>query len=206
MDFEESMWRALASAMSHVERRGCAFHFVQAIWRHIQELGLQAPYQNDDGTHKLLRKLMALCLLPQQHIPAIFARLKRDATTDALKRLTDYIQRIWIDSNIWPPAAWSVYRLSVRTNNDLEGWHNRLNSRGRSQMPLYLLVALLHEEASMVPIQIRLVSENKLRRHQRLKYRNMQAKIFRYWDSYEDGSMSALHLLGACALLYGPQV
>ena len=56
----------------------------------------------------------------------------------ALKQLVDYIQRIWIDSNIWPPAAWSGYRLSVRTNNNLEGWHNRLISRGRSQISLYL--------------------------------------------------------------------
>ena len=114
----------------------------------------------------------------------IFARLKRYATTDALKRLVDYIQRIWTDSNIWPPVAWSVYLLSVRTNSDLEGWHNCLNSRARPQMPLHLLVTLLHDEVSVVSIQIRLVLENKLRCHQHLKYRNMKAKIFRYWDSY----------------------
>ena len=58
----------------------------------------------------------------------------------------------------------------------------------------------------MVPIQVRLVSENKLRRHQRLKCSKLQGKIFKYWDEYEVGSKSALQLLGACSMLYGPQV
>ncbi|KAJ8315364.1 hypothetical protein KUTeg_007514 [Tegillarca granosa] len=36
-DFEEGMWRAAKSVL----RGGCAFHWGQAVWRHVQELGLQ---------------------------------------------------------------------------------------------------------------------------------------------------------------------
>ena len=37
------------------------------------------------------------------------------------------------------------YMKSIRTNNDVEGWHLRLNSQasGKSQVPFYLLVKLL---------------------------------------------------------------
>jgi len=94
----------------------------------------------------------------------------------------------------------------IRTNNDLEGWHNRLNSRGSAQMPFYRMVALLHDEASLVPIQVRLVSDNKLKRHQSATFKNLQRKIFLYWGQYETGDKSAEQLLRSCSLLYGPNI
>ena len=188
MDFEKAVWRAVQRVLPGVERKGCVFHFTQAIWRHIQECGLQKAYTNDDGTFKFLRKVMSLCFLPSQHIPAIFLSLQNEIDqheNDPLMALLRYVERTWVQSSVWPPSAWSVYFLSVRTNNDLEGWHNRLNSRGKAQMNLYLLVALLHNEAQLIPIQVRLVSERKLKKFQKKKYSKLQKKIFTYWEEYE---------------------
>ena len=173
--------------------------------RRIQECGLQVAYASDDGTFKFLRKVMALCFLPAQHITPIFRRLEQEATA-ALTPLLQYVGRTWIGSNVWTPASWSVYFQSVRTNNDLEGWHTRLNARGRAGMNLYMLVALLHDESSMIPVQVRLVSEGKLRRHQRKVFVDLQRRIFGYWEEYEGGDRSAIQLLKACARLYGPRV
>ena len=124
---------------------------------------------------------MALLFLPADKIERRFYRLQQRATTDALRQFTRYVEDSWITSNTFPPATWSVYLQAVRTNNDLEGWHNALNRRakGRSQLPLYILIQLLHKEASLVSLQIRLVSERRLRRHQRTTYRNMQKKLLR---------------------------
>ena len=60
---------------------------------------------------------------------------------------------------------------SVRTNNDIDGWHLGLNRRasGKSQLPLYLLIRLRHREARRTSLQIRLVSERKLRSVQKKK-------------------------------------
>ena len=99
-----------------------------------------------------------------------------------------------------------IYALLERTNNDVEGWHNRLIKRGRANMGFYQLVFLLHNEASHLKMQLRLVSEKKLRRHQRKTYMKLQTKLFTYWDEFQAGSRSASSLLKACARLYGPSV
>ena len=117
-----------------------------------------------------------------------------------------YVGRTWITNETWPPSSWSIFMKSVRTNNDIEGWHLGLNRRaaGKSQLPLYLLVSLLHCEARLTSIQIRLVSEKKLRRIQRKKFRNLQTKIFALWDEFNSGDRSARKLLKACSYLNGP--
>ena len=137
-------------------------HFVSSL--QIQELGLQTAYQSDDGTFKHLRKIMALPFLPPSQIPPMFARLQLQATTEPLQNFAEYVNSTCVQSTIWPPSCWSVYKQQIRTNNDVEGWHNGLNKRasGRAQMPLYLLIHLLHKEACLVALQIRLVSEKKI--------------------------------------------
>ena len=151
-----------------------------------------------------IRKLMALCFLPAQHITPIFNRLAGEAATEPLSALVTYMRSTWITNRLWSPRDWSVYGQSIRTNNDCEGWHNRLNARSRPNMPFYLLISLLHDEASLLPVQVRLVSEHKLRRHQRKKYKRLQGNIFTYWHQYADGTRSAEQLLRACSRVYAP--
>ena len=95
---------------------------------------------------------------------------------------------------------------SVRTNNDLEGFDNGLNRRakGKSQLPLYPLIQLLHKESSLVSPQIRLVSERRLRRHQRTTYNNLQERLFSLYHEYEAGQKNTKQLLDACSHLLNP--
>ncbi|KAK2158832.1 hypothetical protein LSH36_163g04026 [Paralvinella palmiformis] len=105
---------------------------------------------------------MALCFLPAEHIENILRRLKKETDTLALNQFAHYMDTPYIRcfQSIWVPASWSVYRLNIRTNN---GWHNRQNSRGSAQMPLYMM-ALLNDEVSLVQIQVRLASDNNIQR------------------------------------------
>ena len=58
----------------------------------------------------------------------------------------------------------------------------------------------------MVSVQARLLSEAKLRRYQRAKYRVLRGRIFSLWDAYLEGKKTTSNLLRACAALYGPVI
>ena len=151
-------------------------------------------------------KIMALPFLPPSQIPAMFTCLQLQATTEPLQKFVEYVDSTWVQSTTWSPSCWSIYMQQIRTNNDVEGWHNGLNKRasGRTQMPLYMLVHLLHKEACLVALQIRLVSEKKLTKLQKRKYRSVQAKVLSYWEQYACHQKSAAQLLKACSRVNGP--
>ena len=93
-----------------------------------------------------------------------------------LTQLCNYVERQWITSSFYQPRRWSVFMEEIRTNNDLEGWHRRLNENAkRGQIQFYLLLELLNKEASFVTIQSRLVSEVKLKRNQRKSTKDCRA-------------------------------
>ena len=70
-----------------------------------------------------------------------------------------------IAGDLWKPESWSAFNEPVRTNNDIEGWHGMLNRHAkRGNLAFYLMVRLLHEQAQLVGIQVRMVSEEKLKR------------------------------------------
>ena len=73
------------------------------------------------------------------------------------------------------------------------------------QLPMYLLIDLLYKEAKLTSLNVRMVSEKKLRRVQRRRYRQIQAKVFSLWGQYEEGDKTARQLLKACSLLVGPR-
>ncbi|KAK3744787.1 hypothetical protein QZH41_014782, partial [Actinostola sp. cb2023] len=81
LDFEKAMWSALKETLPDANIMGCVFHWTQAVWRKVQELGLATVYSEDDGTHRYIRQLMALPFLPATEIPRVFARLSVQATT-----------------------------------------------------------------------------------------------------------------------------
>ena len=121
----------------------------------IQELGLQVAYNQDVGTHARCRKLMSLPLLPHEHITTMFHTLTDIADlVPALTYLIAYVRTQWIGGTVFTPGDWSVFQQNIRTNNDVEGWHYRLNHRGkRAKLPLYLLCHLLYPEAQLISMQ-----------------------------------------------------
>ena len=54
IDFEAVMWCAIPLVFPGVTILGCYFHWAQAVWRKVQELGLQVAFNNDNNTHKYI--------------------------------------------------------------------------------------------------------------------------------------------------------
>ena len=84
MDFEAAMWAGFKAIFPGKSIKGCVFHWVQAVWRHVQGVGLQEAYNKDAGTHSFLRKLMALPFLPHEHVLQTFLHLNSLAVGDQL--------------------------------------------------------------------------------------------------------------------------
>ncbi len=149
----------------------------------------------------------SLPLLPSEDIPHAFRKLqeKNKSVDQRLSTFFVYVETTWMESDIWPIESWSVFGRSVRTNNDVEGWHAGLNRRAKKgNLPFYLLLDLLYREARVIRIQVKLVKERKLQRQQRKRTTEVQGRLFALWDDYAKKERSARSLLDACSRLYGP--
>ncbi|XP_038069954.1 importin-4-like isoform X2 [Patiria miniata] len=205
-DFEAPLWGALESVYPEITLKGCCFRWKQAIWRKMQDLGLQPAYKDKGEIYKLLQYVLGLPYLPAEIIPAMLTSMRdmADKELEMLQKLFDYVSSTWIESNQWPPEAWSCYRQCLRTTTDCDGWHQRLKLTARkSRVSLYHLIELLYTEASNVDIRTELVSDKKLQRYQRKVYENTQGKIFTYWKEFESGERTAESLLQGCAYVQG---
>ena len=182
-DFEAAVWQAFRHESPDVDVRGCGFHWGQAVWRKIQDLGLQSAYNTDPAMHRYCRQIFALPCLPWEKIQPTLAELEGEATTDGQRRICAYVRHTWLETPTWPPASWSVFYRTIRTNNDVEGWHRRLNTKAtRGQLNMYLLLNLLGAEASLVDINVILLRESAVVRRQRSAARTTTARLFRMWD------------------------
>ena len=127
------------------------------------------------------------------------------AVGDQLQTVMTYVNDTWLQSTVWSIASWSVYGRSIRTNNDVEGWHHRLNRKAKKgNLPFYLLIKLLYKETKAVPMHVKLVSEGKLRRYQRKSTLKTQGQLFSLWEQYTNKQISVSRLLKRCANVYGP--
>ena len=67
---------------------------------------------------------MALAFLPSEHIATAFQELNQQAISSEVQPmvdLTNYIRHTWIEGTVWKPENWSVFKETIRTNNDTEG-------------------------------------------------------------------------------------
>ncbi|XP_035663387.1 uncharacterized protein LOC118407075 [Branchiostoma floridae] len=204
MDFEDGMWGAVRSVFPTCTRKGCGFHLTQAIYKKIQRLGLQPVYYEKGGAYEFMRKLMVLHFLPAQRIRGAFEEMRREVQHPTLLELMEYMEREWLGNSVWSIDEWSVYYQPVRTNNDLEGYHTRLNKKAQHSLAFYLLVDLLHKEAQYVRLQVKMVSTNRLTRYQRKPYRVLQQQIFNLFDRFHGGQMDTASFLRTVSRLYGP--
>ena len=123
-DYEAAMWQSVRGLLRNVRLVGCLFHYSQN-----QAFGLQQSYQTVVGTKFLARCFMALPVLPPEHIPQVFQMLVDLYSTAELANFVQYIRTQWIHGPVFSARDISVFGLETRTNNDVEGYHSRINAK-----------------------------------------------------------------------------
>lgn len=133
-------------------------------------------------------------------LPGIACCSKQGAANfkgDSLSRLK---RATWLESTVWPPSTWSVFGCSVRSNNDVEGWHRRLNAKAQhGQLNLYLLLSLLASEAAIVNVTVTAMKESAVVRYQRVSSRKTTARLHRVWDRLRSNERSVRQTLRAAS-------
>lgn len=197
------LWKSSRRIFPDIPIHGCHFHWAQAVYRQVQSLGLGNRFRQERCIKKQIKRLLALPVLPWQHIEEAFTNIQQRTSDAAVCELMNYIKRSWIDSSVWPPASWSQYQRHTRTNNDVEGWHRRFNMRAFLHSPpnLYKLITELYRESLVVTVQVRLVSQKKLTKTVIKKYQTVQGALFKMWGQYRTGEYSTSRLLKNAAHL-----
>ncbi|CAC5370087.1 unnamed protein product [Mytilus coruscus] len=181
---------------------------LQGIMRKVAKLGLKTAYDSKKSVHLFIRKLLALPYLPSDHIrPAFTEMLQTTATASPqIKQLMTYLQRVpgsTTQSGLFNSGL--SIRLSVRTNNDVEGWHRRFNGKAaHNHLHFYKIVPAFQQEAKTVSITQQLQSEQQLSRYQRDTYKQLQGRLTSLWDQYEEDSIRTSDFLRSVGHLYAP--
>ncbi|KRX85501.1 hypothetical protein T06_519 [Trichinella sp. T6] len=91
-----------------------------------------------------VKMLLATAFLPPHDVPVAVELLGRDAT-GSIAALFNYFRVEWMPPDRLP--MWNVYNVNIRTNNDLESWHFKMNRLPRKRhFGFYELLQLLIDE------------------------------------------------------------
>ena len=161
-------------------------------------------YNSVDAVHNYIRMLFALPYLPADHIIRSFDEIAAGAN-DQLLPLVDYVRSTWMLGQS-SPEDWCVYKRYIQTNNEVEGWHNRINMKAqRGNLQLYLLIQLLHSEAKLVPLQKLMITEDKFRKQQRKETIKIQGALSSLWEKYNKGEIKTNMLLTKLSAICNPK-
>ena len=110
-----------------------------------------------------------------------------------------------LNSTTFPISTWCAFRRSFRTNNDVEGWHNKINQNTPAGgLNMYLLIERLHKEAKDVVLTCHFLEDGVVLHYQRTKYAQLHGKIFSLWEKFSEGTINGQQLLLSCSHLNGP--
>ena len=149
-DFEMAVFNSVANVLG-INAIGSLFHFNQSIFRHIQTLGLQANYNNDNplGVRRWLRRLMALPLVPPARLPGAYHAITVQAQQyPQAAAMHQYIEDTYMApvGALFDIQCWNVYGTANRTTNMCEGFHSALNKAVAVRHPsVYRLIEVLQE-------------------------------------------------------------
>lgn len=205
-DFEAALWAAVKNVLIKTKKikpkklKGCLFHFNQSVFRKVTNLGLKPAYRADGGTKDLCRFLMCLPLIPAKHVKDEFEWITQfvhgSSNIPQCQKLVDYFKKTWMSENsLFQIDNWCWYLERIRSNNDVEGWHTRINTFAGNKIQFYPLLALLGVEAKSVEMNAYLVQDGRLRRKQSKKSREQQQQLFELWEAYKSKDISVRTLL-----------
>ncbi|CAF0790236.1 unnamed protein product [Adineta steineri] len=199
-DFEPALIKTIAEVMPNSRHIGCNFHFVNALYRQMQRLGLTTPYQDDESVRSTVRKLMGLSLVPFETIEPAFKLIASEAPSST-KPLIQYFNAYWMTKIKW--TLWNVSDVEIKTNNVVEGWNHHFNRLVAKYHPnVWTLFEALQKEEVAVRQQIlkMIMGEKKIKNKKTIE---LQEKISSSRSLFYQNQITLPELLTGLSLLVG---
>lgn len=104
----------------------------KALWRQAVKKKFATQKKNSENqprNHKIIKKIIALALLPESEIENAFQKIKKECEKKKIEDYSsffNYYEETWI--NGYKPHCFSVYKQIIRTNNSIESYHRVLNT------------------------------------------------------------------------------
>uniref|UniRef100_A0AC34G2S0 MULE transposase domain-containing protein n=1 Tax=Panagrolaimus sp. ES5 TaxID=591445 RepID=A0AC34G2S0_9BILA len=148
MDFEIAFHQAFAAVFPETFISGCFFHLCENIRRNISEVGLKIAVRDNHQLATSMAIFRALAFFPVEFVERAFVVLKnhleelyseRDDFA-AIMAVCDYFEETYVgklvrrrrNQPLFAKELWNMYEKTVegdpRTNNSVEGGHNKLHS------------------------------------------------------------------------------
>ena len=112
VDLELAVLNAIDASFPDSSKKGCFFHFSQAIFRKIQSLGLQVRYKDDEDFAHKVRMLAALAFVPEPDVINAFEAVSEDFPLDT-QAVIDYLK----DTYSLSPGFWQSF-ISIEVCRD----------------------------------------------------------------------------------------
>uniref|UniRef100_A0A1Y1M514 HECT domain-containing protein n=1 Tax=Photinus pyralis TaxID=7054 RepID=A0A1Y1M514_PHOPY len=196
-DYERALYQSLMEIFPESEIHGCFFHFCQAIYRQSKKLGLGSLMTQNEHAQFVLRKIMALALLPCDMAVEGFNLIKSEAPDDirnAFSNFFTYVESTWLEGVT--PQLFSVFNLVRRTNNAVEAYHRVLNQKFGVHPNVWAftehLVQLQSKSHNDVII---LHSGQRVTRLPKVRYLLNAANISRAWRELQNQQISLSEFL-----------
>ena len=111
------------------------------------------------------------CVFFSRDVRRAFQNLENElkSISPAVDNVLLYIRNTWFTNTLWKPSNWTIYRRNIRKNNDVVGWHTRLNQKIGRNASFYILMQILYKEACLLPVLNQMVHEGNLSVQKRKK-------------------------------------
>jgi len=200
MDFETGLIAAFRHTISPpdspnpvLQLEGCHFHFAQALYKKLvaPPISLSVEYNSDNSSLKrLFKKILALAFLPPASVLPAFHQLllteieapfingDGEIVDERLFTFLEYILNYWLINDFLLSMFNCFHRTERRTNNDMEGWHFKVQKTLNCIHPnLWTFITglkLIDRDAVLEETQINVGAKMAQRC---TKYRNKEAAL-----------------------------
>ena len=137
-DFEQAMINAVRECFPEATVKGCFFHLVQSMQRHILSSGLRRRYNTDPEFASYAKMIAALAFVPCKDLDSFIEALANNLPSE-LETILNWFECNYVSvynrrgnrrNPFFPYDLWNIYETTLndedRTNNNAEACHRKL--------------------------------------------------------------------------------